>query len=103
MDCCWNLPVVWPPDNQAAALASTCLGGHLPPACAPLSDRAYHVASAGQPGCNGSRRVVSAGMMPNYAIERSENGRRVCAAGAPEIIAPAARGTGVPRSAHRGR
>jgi hypothetical protein len=42
-------------------------------------------------------------MLPNYAMERSGNGSRVRAAGAPEIIAPAARGKRWRAAAHRER
>ena len=42
-------------------------------------------------------------MTSNYAMERSGNGRRVRAAGARVIVAPAARGMGVPWPAQRGR
>ena len=55
------------------------------------------------PVANGYRVTGSAGMLPNYAFEQSGNGWRVGAAGAWEQFAPAAPGTGVPRSAQRGR
>jgi hypothetical protein len=42
-------------------------------------------------------------LLPNYALERSVNGWWVGAAGALEIIAPAAPDIGVPRPAQRGR
>ena len=42
-------------------------------------------------------------MQPNYALEQSVTGWWVGAAGAWEILAPAAPGTGVPRPAQRGR
>ena len=41
--------------------------------------------------------------MPNYALERSVRGSAKGAAGALEILAPAAPATGVPRPAQRGR
>ncbi len=42
-------------------------------------------------------------MLSNYALERSVRGLAVGAAGAWEILAPAAPTTGVPRPAQRGR
>jgi hypothetical protein len=41
--------------------------------------------------------------MPNYALERPVTGLAVGAAGALEIIAPAAPGSAFPRPAQRGR
>jgi hypothetical protein len=43
------------------------------------------------------------GVPPNYALERSVKGWREGAAGAWEIIAPAAPGSAFPRPAQRGR
>jgi hypothetical protein len=103
MDCCWNLPVVGLPNRQVAAPASTCLGGLLRSACVLHSERAYHVASAGQPRRDGFLRTGTARMTPNYAMERTGNGRRMRAAGAPDIVAPAARGNCWRAAAHRGR
>jgi hypothetical protein len=42
-------------------------------------------------------------MRSNYALERSVNGLAVGAAGAREIVAPAAPGNGLARPAQRGR
>ncbi len=42
-------------------------------------------------------------MLPNYALERSVRGLSERAAGARNIVAPAARGFGLARPAQRGR
>ena len=42
-------------------------------------------------------------MTSNYALERSVRGLAVGAAGAREIVAPAARSAGIARPAQRGR
>jgi hypothetical protein len=48
-------------------------------------------------------QVFCRGLTPNYALERSVRGLSVRAAGAQNIIAPAARTPGCARTAQRGR
>jgi len=103
MDCCSDLPVDLPPSSQAAAHASPSAGGLLPSACAPRTDRAYHIATARRDRNRANLITGRAGMLPNFALERSGTGLAKGAAGAPEIVAPAAPVMRLARPAQRGR
>ena len=103
MDCCSDLPVELPPNSQAAAHASPSAGGLIPSACAPRTDRAYHIATVWRDRNLANLITGSAGTLPNFALERSVTGFSERAAGAQTMIAPAARRPRLARPAQRGR
>ena len=67
------------------------------------AERAYHIATLWLHEVRANRITGSAGMLPNYALERSVKSLRVGAAGAREHCAPAAPGAALPRPAQRRR
>jgi len=71
MDCCSAVPSLLPPNSNAAALASPCAGGIIPSACAPPSYRAYHIATVPRVRDRANLITGRAGMLPNYAMQRS--------------------------------
>jgi hypothetical protein len=96
-------PVFRSKRSQAADRAFSFAGAYFRSACAPLAERAYHIASLWLHEVRANRITGSAGMLPNYALERPVKSLRLGAAGAQEIIAPAAPGAAVLRAAQRRR
>jgi hypothetical protein len=81
-----------PTRSQAAVRATPFPGAYFRCAYAPPAERAYHVATLRLHEVGAHRITGGAGMLPNYALERPVKRRWVGAAGASEIIAPAAPG-----------
>ena len=96
-------PLSQPIGGRTAALATSCAGAYFRSACASPADRAYHIATLWLHEVSANRLTGSAGMLPNYALERSVKGLAVGAAGARKIVAPAALAIAVPRPAQRER
>ena len=96
-----------PSSTRAAAALSESAPTHLPSFAAGggealARDRSGLADPHGRPALQDSDSTGQ-GVKPNYALERSVKGSGERAAGAPEIIAPAARRPRRARPAQRGR
>jgi hypothetical protein len=102
MDCSLNDQFLGRPVAKPI-LAFPCADAYFRSACAPPAERAYHIATLRLHEVGARRITGSAGMLPNYALERPVKSLRLGAAGASVEFAPAAPGTVVPRAAQRRR